>query len=133
MLFVIAPQQFEQDFQQFWAVYPCHKARKQAEKAWQQVRASQHLPAILEAIEAQKAERAAPGWHPAWPYPASWLRAERWTDDVVIPVRKRLDGRTDSDPCPICGYPDPRHHSRVQCNQLWLEQQRGGPPVEPAS
>lgn len=90
MLFVHVPQQADTAFLEFWTVYPLHKAKKDAEKAWRQVNGATHLQAILEAIQAQKRERLAPGWHPNWPYPASWLRAERWNDDVALSARLTL-------------------------------------------
>lgn len=120
MLFVYAPQT-DSSFQAFWAVYPVHKAKGDAEKAWRQVKGTTHLAAILAAIEAQKAERRTPGWHPHWAYPASWLRARRWEDEpdpspVSAPsltpreiehaaeIRRKAYGRCPHEPaCPTYG------------------------------
>lgn len=119
MLFVTIPQQTDVDFDAFWQAYPLHKARRDAEKAWRQVKGADHLTAILAAIEAQKAERRIPGWHPAWPYPASWLRAKRWEDEIALSARLTLDGA-----CPRCGSSEGLCRDIKACNANWLQQQR---------
>jgi len=129
MLFVSIPQQTD-TFAEFWHCYPVHKAKKDAEKAWRQVNGAQHLPVILEAIAAQKRERLSPGWHPNWPYPASWLRAERWTDTVALSARLTLDDAL----CPRCGSPEGLCRDIKTCNARWLAQQpkMNPAPAEPA-
>lgn len=114
MLFVAIPQQTDVEFSAFWQSYPVHKARRDAEKAWRQVKGASHLTAILDAIELQKLERLMPGWHPQWAYPASWLRAARWEDEVALSARVRLA----EEPCPLCGYPEPRYHSLGECQRM---------------
>ena len=94
MLFVMTPHQSDAGFSDFWQAYPCHKAKRNAEKAWRQVNGARHREAILTAIAAQKAERQQPGWHPQWPYPASWLRAARWEDEVALSARLTLGDDT---------------------------------------
>lgn len=72
-------------FEAFYAEYPVHKARQDALKAWLQL-----LPekALFDTIMAAlKRQLAAKHFHNASgelvaPYPATWLRATRWTDEV---------------------------------------------------
>lgn len=120
MLFVSIPQQTDVGFHEFWACYPLHKARRDAEKAWRQVKGQEHLTEILKAIQAQRAERLNPGWHPNWPLPASWLRGERWYDDVALSARLTLA----DEPCPRCGSLDGLCRDIKTCNARWLEQQK---------
>lgn len=70
-------------FARFWAAYPRRVAKKDARKAWAQLNPSpdtvDHIVAALEwqvpafKWDAESADYA--------PYPASWLNAERWTDE----------------------------------------------------
>lgn len=70
-------------FCRFWNAYPRRVAKKEARKTWAQLNPS---PALVDAMI------AALDWQvPAFkwdgqsadfaPYPASWLNAERWTDE----------------------------------------------------
>ncbi len=70
-------------FAAFWAKYPRRVSKKDARKAWAELRPDAELVAdILAALEWQAQQ-------PQWlkdggafiPYPASWLRAERWEDE----------------------------------------------------
>lgn len=84
-------------FDAFWQVYPKRVAKKDARKAWAQLKPSAELTArILTAVETQRQDRArahACGqWVPEWPYPASWIRGERWDDErlpIVSPQRRQ--------------------------------------------
>lgn len=79
-------------FDQFWARYPRRVARKDAQKAWAQVNADDALGAILDALAWQATQ-------PAWtkddgafvPYPATWLRGERWTDERPMTADERAE------------------------------------------
>jgi hypothetical protein len=73
-------------FSKFYAVYPRKKARKDAEKAWRDIDGDRHADAILKALEWQVAELLTrqPEHRP---YPASWLRGERWLDEPEIPAQ----------------------------------------------
>lgn len=124
MLFVMIPQQADVDFAEFWQAYPLHKAKRDAEKAWKQVKGSTHKAAILTAIENQKRERMMPGWHPSWPYAASWLRAARWEDEVALSARLTLAAE-----CPRCGSSEGLCRDIKTCNARWLEQQRKANPA----
>jgi hypothetical protein len=68
-------------FTDFWALYPKRIARKDAERAWDKIDASEHAALLLALV----------AWRRVWrqrdddqyiPYPASWLRGERWTDEL---------------------------------------------------
>ncbi len=68
-------------FDQFWAAYPKHRAKGDAEKAWKQV--APPLPQILSALVALRQSR---DWQKDGgqfiPYPATWLRRKGWEDEV---------------------------------------------------
>jgi hypothetical protein len=72
-------------FDQFWAAYPKKRAKKDALKAFTQLAPNAELVAkMLDALAWQVRQ-------PEWlkdggqfiPYPASWLRDERWDDEPV--------------------------------------------------
>ena len=81
-----------EDFDTFWKSYPRKVAKGDARKAWTQTeKIRPSLSNILEAIENQKNTQQ-------WmenegmfiPYPATWLRGERWDDEVKIDVLSPL-------------------------------------------
>ena len=80
------PQQLripDEDFNRFWAAYPRRVKRVDALKAWTTLDPSPSLiDAILTALAWQMEQ---PSWQQNGgqfvPYPASWIRAERWTDE----------------------------------------------------
>ena len=68
-------------FEDFWLLYPRRVARKDALKAWLQIPESQHVELIV----------GLAAWRQVWlsrgelqyvPYPATFLRGERWTDEL---------------------------------------------------
>jgi hypothetical protein len=70
-------------FDAFWAVYPRHASKLDAQKAWAALAPSPALLAtILDAVAWQK---TTPQWTKDGgayvPYAASWLRGERWMDE----------------------------------------------------
>lgn len=77
---------YPEDFLLFWAAYPRRVSKGDALKAWKEEECADQLDAILAAVEAQKNGRQ-------WlenggryvPYPATWLRARRWEDQVEPP------------------------------------------------
>ena len=76
-------------FDKFYALYPRKMARKDAEKAWK----------AMTAAEQEKAIEALPNHLKYWkvketakdyiPYPASWLRAGRYDDELDIEPNKK--------------------------------------------
>jgi uncharacterized protein YdaU (DUF1376 family) len=77
------------NFAIFWQAYPRKAAKGDAEKAWRKLAPSPELQArILAAIQQQ---RTSTDWlrdgGQYIPYPASWLNAQRWTDEAVdVPI-----------------------------------------------
>lgn len=69
-------------FERFWSAYPKRKAKKDAEKAWQQVNGDKHLPEILTALAWQTTQT---DWIKSGgqfvPLPATYLRGLRWEDE----------------------------------------------------
>ena len=98
MLFVMMPRQQQQttaeDFDRFWQAYPRRVAKKEAQKAWQQMRPD---PATVEAMLTALAWQVTQAqWQKGAeyiPHPATWLRGERWTDEppasVTVMVTER--------------------------------------------
>lgn len=81
-------------FDEFWAQYPKHKAKKEAQKAWNQIKPG---PALRRDIaEALAWQRRDPQWLKDGgayvPNAASWLRGERWDDEE--PDGQAVSGRT---------------------------------------
>lgn len=77
----------------FWELYPHRVAKKEARKAWAELAPSPEMvDRMIRALEwqvmawAQKADWYTP------PYPASWLRAERWDDEAPKPMRQAQAG-----------------------------------------
>jgi hypothetical protein len=79
------------DFDQFYKKYPRKVAKADARKAWAKTAAIRPaIDVLLAAIERaiawreQLAKRR--DFVPAWPYPATWLNGERWSDEFDAPV-----------------------------------------------
>lgn len=73
-------------FADFYALYPRHLARKDAEKAWRQVIKEGVQPAaIMDGLRRQLPVMAAKDKQ-FLPYPATWLRGWRWEDEVEAPT-----------------------------------------------
>ena len=77
-------EKYSADFLSFYNAYPKHKKRDDAFKAWKSLNGTRpELSVLLAAIEDQKKSEE-------WlkengqfiPYPASWLRAGSWADEV---------------------------------------------------
>lgn len=64
----------------FWTAFPSRVAKKDARIAWMQVKPSPALvDQMLVTLAWQTRLWETQGY--GMPYPASWLRAERWTDE----------------------------------------------------
>jgi hypothetical protein len=79
-------------FDDWWAVYPIHRAKKDARKAWEKLQPDEALvQQLITAMQAQQAAREQAledgEWRAAWPLPATWIRGERWMDefDSLVP------------------------------------------------
>jgi len=74
----------QQAFHQFWKVYPKRLNKGQAEKAWKSLNLDEQLLAeILRGIEqAKTSEKWRKDGGQFIPYPATWLRAKGWLDEI---------------------------------------------------
>ena len=92
------------DFDVFWKAYPRKEAKADATKAWVSPKIKINLAVILKAIEAKKATGA---WDDTAyiPLPASWLRGERWNDEIHPPsIKTKLSTVVPTQPrnCVVC-------------------------------
>jgi len=83
-------------FASFWSAYPKKKSKADAEKAWRKLAPSPELSQrILASIAAQ---RGSVDWQKDRgqfiPYPASWLNARRWEDEVERPGAPSMGTRS---------------------------------------
>ena len=67
-------------FDEFWRAYPLHKARKQAEQAWQRLTASDRRAAIA-ALPAYRLDCEQNGIQ--FKYAQGWLNGRRWEDELT--------------------------------------------------
>ena len=77
-----------EQFQQFWEAYPRKVNKAQARKAWNQVSLVRpDLETLLQALDKQKTQEQ---WqNPIYiPHAATWLRNERWEDEVYEAPKK---------------------------------------------
>ena len=80
-------------FDAFWAAYPRRKHKKDARKAWADLRPTPDLHAEILAALVWQTEEWATSPVMYTPLPASYLRGERWTDEpdrAETPVNPRL-------------------------------------------
>jgi hypothetical protein len=71
-------------FDAFWTSYPLKKSKGQAEKVWKSIKPDEQLQEqILSAVERAKTSA---GWlkdaGEFIPYPATWLTAKGWLDEI---------------------------------------------------
>jgi hypothetical protein len=74
------------DFEKFWAVWPKKCAKADARKAWSQI--EKYRPPIDKLCEIVLGHCKTEQWMQDGgkyiPYPATWLRGERWEDELVV-------------------------------------------------
>lgn len=103
------------DFLRFWQAYPRHEARKDALKAWGQIQPDAdtvtQMIATLAWQSVSEAWRKEDGLY--IPLPASWLRGERWTDELPKAQQVKQAERVG-----LRAY-----HTAVE--QVWAERKRG--------
>ena len=73
------------DFETFWKIYPRRVAKKDAMKAWLQMDHNYRRIAVAALANHVKFWKSRGTELQHIPYPASWLRGERWTDELEIP------------------------------------------------
>ena len=75
----------DSDFDTFWAAYPRKEAKKDAMKAWASLALGQKF-AARESIPIHVRYWEASGRSKQYiPLPATWLRGERWEDELTMP------------------------------------------------
>lgn len=73
------------DFESFWGPYPRKVAKKDAEDAWAKLTPEKKF-AALESLPIHVRYWNAAGTAKEYlPYPATWIRGERWTDELEMP------------------------------------------------
>lgn len=81
-----SPPKPEDRFEEFYAAYPRHVGRGQAERAWKKAttgKVAADPGAVIAAASAFTARRK--GQDPTFtPHPATWLNGKRWLDDDVV-------------------------------------------------
>jgi len=74
------------DFDTFWALYPKKVAKADARKAWAQTKDIR--PELTNLLNAVKAACKTEAWMKDGgkyiPHPATWLRGERWDDELEV-------------------------------------------------
>lgn len=81
------PENARASFDDFWCLYPKKMARKDAMKAWQQLSEADRMAAMVAIVD----------WRRVWmardiqyaPHAATWLRGERWTDELPADLAPR--------------------------------------------
>ena len=74
-------------FDDFWILYPRREAKKDAMKAWSQMTDEQQTAACVAMMDWRHVFMARESTS-FIPLPASWLRGERWTDEVPREFRR---------------------------------------------
>jgi hypothetical protein len=91
------------EFEQFWKLYPRKCSKGDARKAW--IQTSKIRPPFAQLLKAIYAARASEQWKKDAgsfiPYPATWLRGERWDDQLEVDL-SQLDTPTGK-ACAYCG------------------------------
>jgi len=74
------------DFDTFWKAFPRRVAKGDARKAWSQTeRIRPDMATLLAAIQAQmQSDQWRKNEGQFIPYPATWLRQERWDDELKV-------------------------------------------------
>ncbi len=98
------PALFVDDFEQFWALYPRKQAKQDARKAWSKLNPSADLVAdILISVSQHCLTQE---WRKDRgqfvPLPASFIRGERWTDELSATAEPSGESRKDCQHEPRC-------------------------------
>lgn len=83
---------FETEFAAFWDIYPRRVAKIDARKAFAQARRLATADEILAGVARYLAHL--PDDIRFLPYPATWLRAGRWMDELDADIGGRLSAQT---------------------------------------
>lgn len=66
----------------FWTLYPRHECKKDAALAWSKISTADHVAILVAITQWRKIWAAENRQRHMTPLPATWLRAERWEDEV---------------------------------------------------
>lgn len=69
-------------FAEFWSLYPRHKAKADARKAWSSALKLASVSTILDGLRRLEPDLRAQYRRGFCPYPATWLRAGQWADEA---------------------------------------------------
>lgn len=72
-------------FEEFWALYPRRVSKKDAQAAWGQMTEQQKFAAIHSLPVHVRYWSMSGTTKEFLPYPATWLRGERWEDELEMP------------------------------------------------
>lgn len=93
----------EDEFESFWKIYPRKCAKGDARKAW--IATTKIRPPIQKLLKAVYAARASEQWqkdHGSFvPYPSTWLRGERWDDEMEVDLSQMHS--SNGKVCAYCG------------------------------
>jgi len=83
------------DFETFWRAWPKRVAKGDARKAFKQ---TEHIrPPLAEILAAIEAQCRSDQWRKNdgqfIPYPATWLRQERWSDELKVTLPGVVQGK----------------------------------------
>lgn len=83
------------EFDDFYKVYPKKIAKADARKAWEQTRAVRpDTQTLIEAVVKQcQTEQWMKNGGAFIPYPATWLRGERWDDEIEVKLPGVVSGK----------------------------------------
>ncbi len=95
-------------FETFWKIYPKKKSKGQAEKAWKATKPDEQLLATMIATieRATKSEDWLKEGGKWIPYPATWLNAKGWADEITSAPNGHISPQPKAEAwanCPKCG------------------------------
>lgn len=87
-------------FREFWAQYPNKAGKKAAIKAWNKATQAGRRDIVAEILSALPRHKAQRGWLKDGgeyiPHAATWLNAERWTDEIAVARQSSVDALFDA-------------------------------------
>lgn len=120
-------------FESFWGLYPRRLAKKDAERAWLKIPPFKYID-VMHALKKHVLMWEQKGTEKQFiPYPASWLRGERWTDEIdLAPEMPQCDWnrngtRESGGRCPEQAVKDEggQFYCGMHCQRLGLKVVRG--------
>lgn len=86
----------DDEFEQWWSIFPKHVAKADARKAWKQT--AEIRPPLDELVKAIRNQAQSDQWQRGFiPLGATWLRGERWDDvyEIKLPTPEKKKDRFD--------------------------------------